>query len=194
MSGATLLEAFGRPGADRLRSWAAGLATRFRARFLVRRGRRPLSRPGPGWSERQVDCLTSNIGHLLGTGLLNADEETAGRPASLGPALDSGLGLRTMSRADAGYAPLSYHCGSVWPHDTAIVIARTGPRRSGRLRHRTDRRPAACIGCLRSTAARAVERRRPAGSVPGGLPPTGLVGRFRGGRCQRPPCPGDLGP
>lgn len=39
-----------------------------------------------------------------------------------GPALDSGLGLRTMSSDDGGYAPISYHCGSVWPHDTAIVI------------------------------------------------------------------------
>ena len=39
-----------------------------------------------------------------------------------GPALDSGLGLRTMSATDAGYAPLSYHCGSVWPHDTGVVI------------------------------------------------------------------------
>ena len=28
-----------------------------------------------------------------------------------------------MSTADAGYSPLSYHCGSVWPHDTAIVVA-----------------------------------------------------------------------
>ena len=45
------------------------------------------------------------------------------------PDLDSGLGLRTMSAADAGYAPLSYHCGSVWPHDTAIVIA--GLHRAG---------------------------------------------------------------
>ncbi len=37
--------------------------------------------------------------------------------------LDCGLGLRTMSDRDGGYSPLSYHCGTVWPHDTAIVIA-----------------------------------------------------------------------
>ncbi len=74
-------------------------------------------------AKHQVDSLSSNIGHLLGTGILNADEELliARRVAS--PALDSGLGLRTMAATDAGYAPLSYHCGSVWPHDTAIVIA-----------------------------------------------------------------------
>jgi glycogen debranching enzyme len=34
----------------------------------------------------------------------------------------SGFGLRTMSSATGGYSPLSYHCGSVWPHDTAIAI------------------------------------------------------------------------
>jgi glycogen debranching enzyme len=45
------------------------------------------------------------------------------------PDLDSGLGLRTMSSGAAGYNPLSYHCGTVWPHDTAIVIA--GLVRSG---------------------------------------------------------------
>jgi glycogen debranching enzyme len=34
----------------------------------------------------------------------------------------SGFGLRTMSNQDGGFNPLSYHCGSVWAHDTAIVI------------------------------------------------------------------------
>jgi glycogen debranching enzyme len=70
-----------------------------------------------------VDALTSNIGHLLGTGLLDAAEERLVARRVSSPALDSGLGLRTMAATDAGYAPLSYHCGSVWPHDTAIVIA-----------------------------------------------------------------------
>ena len=44
--------------------------------------------------------------------------------------LDSGLGLRTMSNGAGGYNPLSYHCGTVWPHDTAIVI--NGLLRTGR--------------------------------------------------------------
>jgi glycogen debranching enzyme len=35
----------------------------------------------------------------------------------------TGFGLRTLSAANPGYNPLSYHCGSVWPHDTAIVAA-----------------------------------------------------------------------
>src|SRR5689334_15359138 len=37
--------------------------------------------------------------------------------------MSGGYGLRTMSARDGGFAPLSYHCGSVWAHDTAIVAA-----------------------------------------------------------------------
>jgi glycogen debranching enzyme len=76
--------------------------------------------------KQRVDSLTSNIGHLLGTGILNHREELQVARQVSGAALDSGLGLRTMSATDGGYSPLSYHCGSVWPHDTAIVIAGLG--------------------------------------------------------------------
>ena len=129
ISGATLLEAFGRPGGEGLRGWAANLADRFRAAFWYGTGDDRYPALALDGSKRRVDSLTSNIGHLLGTGLLNPEEErlVAVRVASAD--LDSGLGLRTMSAADAGYAPLSYHCGSVWPHDTAIVIA--GLHRAG---------------------------------------------------------------
>jgi glycogen debranching enzyme len=71
---------------------------------------------------RSVDALTSNIGHLLGTGLLNSDEETQVAGLLAAPALASGYGLRTMSTLDGGFSALSYHCGSVWPHDTAIAL------------------------------------------------------------------------
>jgi glycogen debranching enzyme len=43
--------------------------------------------------------------------------------------LFSGWGIRSMSERDGGYSPLSYHCGSVWPHDTAICVE--GMRRYG---------------------------------------------------------------
>jgi glycogen debranching enzyme len=72
--------------------------------------------------KRPVDALTSNIGHLLGTGLLDADESERVARLVTGPELASGFGLRTMSDRDAAYSPTSYHCGSVWPHDTAIVV------------------------------------------------------------------------
>ncbi len=123
MAGADLLDAFGRPGADRCRAWARILAGEFRAKFWCGAGTDRYPALALDGDKRRVDALTSNIGHLLGTGLLDAEEERLVAARVSGPELDSGLGLRTMSGADAGYAPLSYHCGSVWPHDTAIVIA-----------------------------------------------------------------------
>jgi glycogen debranching enzyme len=133
VSGAALLDAFDRPGADELRRWAAALADRFRAAFWCGKGEDRYPALALDGEKRRVDSLTSNIGHLLGTGLLNAEEELLVARRASGPALDSGLGLRTMSRDDAGYSPLSYHCGSVWPHDTAIVVA--GMARAGLTEH-----------------------------------------------------------
>ncbi|MEE3920113.1 hypothetical protein V2I01_23375 [Micromonospora sp. BRA006-A] len=70
-----------------------------------------------------MDSLTSNIGHLLGTGLLS-DAESAQVAALLTTeSMADGFGLRTMSTDDAGFSALSYHCGSIWAHDTAIVLA-----------------------------------------------------------------------
>jgi glycogen debranching enzyme len=121
LDAAELLEAYGREGVDRWRRYAAGIKDRFRAAFWVAGGRYPaLALDG---AKRPVDSLTSNIGHLLGTGILSEEEE-AKVASALGDATMSGAyGLRTMSAGDHGFAPLSYHCGSVWAHDTAIVAA-----------------------------------------------------------------------
>ncbi len=120
LDGAALLDAFGRPGGERWRAYAAGLADRFRAAFWVDDGYPALALDR---DMRPVDSLTSNIGHLLGTGLLTADEERAVATALAGASMSGAYGLRTMSATDRGFAPLSYHCGSVWAHDTAIVAA-----------------------------------------------------------------------
>ena len=120
--GADLLDAFGRPGAERYREWAAALKERFRAAYWCGASEDRFPALALDGAKRPVDTLTSNIGHLLGTGLLDPDEELVVARHLAGPDLDSGLGLRTMSAADGGYSPLSYHCGSVWPHDTAIAI------------------------------------------------------------------------
>jgi len=123
LDAAALLTAFGRPGADEARAWAAGLAERFRKSFWVH-GFPALALDGDG---QPVDTLSSNLGHLFGTGLLSTVEEStvAARLAEL----DSGYGLRTMDPAHPYFNPIGYHTGSVWPHDTAIAIdglARTG--------------------------------------------------------------------
>jgi glycogen debranching enzyme len=122
LDAAAMLEWFGRPDAARWQEYAADLAARFRERFWADGplGRFPVLALDGG--KRQVDALTSNIGHLLGTGLLDADETRTVVRLLAQPALSDGYGLRTMSTLDGGFNPLSYHCGSVWPHDTAIAL------------------------------------------------------------------------
>ena len=73
--------------------------------------------------KRPVDALASNMGHCLWTGIV--DEDKAARVAAhlVGPELFSGWGIRTLGRSMPGYNPISYHCGSVWPHDNAIAAA-----------------------------------------------------------------------
>src|SRR5205823_4577992 len=97
--GADLLEAFGGDGGSH-RRWAADLAGRFRARFWLNDGYPAIALDGAG---EPVDGLASNVGHLLGTGLLDAGEEAsvAARLAEL----DSGWGLRTLTDRAAGYDP-----------------------------------------------------------------------------------------
>jgi glycogen debranching enzyme len=122
LHGADLLEAFGADDVAGYRGTAARLRERFAAAFWVdgADGRYPaLALDG---AKSRVDAVASNMGHLPGTGLLDAAEEAAVADVLTGPDNDSGLGLRTMSSGAGGYAPLSYHCGSVWPHDTAITL------------------------------------------------------------------------
>jgi glycogen debranching enzyme len=73
--------------------------------------------------KRKVDSLTSNPGHLLWCRI--PDEERAARTARvlLSDEMFSGFGIRTMGSREGGYNPLSYHNGSVWPHDTSIALA-----------------------------------------------------------------------
>lgn len=121
VGGAELLDAFGGNG-DRWRRWAAGLRERFRTSFWITDefGRYPaIALDG---DKRPVSGPASNMAHLLGTGLLDgAESELVARQLE-DPAMDSGYGLRTLSAGTVGFNPLSYHCGSVWPHDTAIAV------------------------------------------------------------------------
>lgn len=127
--GADLLDAFGRDGGDGWRAWAARLAERFRAAFWVADEVSRYPAIALDADKRPVDSATSNIGHLLGTGLLTPDEEAVVADRVVRPDMASGFGLRTLSTTAAGYWPLSYHGGTVWAHDTAVVIA--GLTRSG---------------------------------------------------------------
>ncbi len=73
--------------------------------------------------KRPVDAVASNQGHCLWTGIV-APEKAAGVAAALlAPDMFSGWGVRTMSTDSAGYNPIGYHTGTVWPHDNAMVVA-----------------------------------------------------------------------
>jgi glycogen debranching enzyme len=91
-----------------------------------RRGQYLLAIDGRG---RRVDSLTSNIGHVLWSGIADAQKAGATASALVSQGLFSGWGIRSLSSEEAGYDPLGYHVGCVWPHDSAICAA--GLRRYG---------------------------------------------------------------
>ena len=79
--------------------------------------------------KRQVDAISSNMAHLLWCGVPSQEEAEQVAAHLESPAMASGWGLRTLSGEMAGFNPISYHVGSVWPHDT--VLACEGLRRYG---------------------------------------------------------------
>jgi glycogen debranching enzyme len=106
---------------DRFRAKAAQLKANFNRDFWLE---------DKGWyavgldaDKRPIDSLTSNIGHCLWTGIVDEDKARQVAEKLVGPAMFTGWGVRTLSKDSGGYNPISYHCGSVWPHDTAIVAA-----------------------------------------------------------------------
>ena len=108
--------------ANRLDQEAEQLRQRFDEAFWVedRGGFYALALDG---DKRQVDSLCSNIGHLLWSGIVPPKRVDAIVDQLMGDDLWSGWGVRTMSTAEAGYNPLSYHNGTVWPHDNSIIAA-----------------------------------------------------------------------
>jgi len=113
--------------AERLEQDAATLQDRFNRDFwLEERGQYALALDR---DKRPVDSLTSNIGHLLWSGVVPRERAGELRDRLMAPDMFTGWGIRTMSSRDAGYNPIEYHNGTVWPHDTAIVAE--GLRRYG---------------------------------------------------------------
>jgi len=92
--------------------------------------------------KRKVDALTSNIGHLLWSGIVDADKAAACAKHLLSPELFSGWGIRTMATSEQGYNPIGYHVGTVWPHDNSIIA--WGLRRYGFR----DEAAKVCLGIL----------------------------------------------
>jgi glycogen debranching enzyme len=81
--------------------------------------------------KRRIDTVTSNMGHLLWSGIVPEERAPRVRDLLMSDALFSGWGVRTLSSEAAGYNPIGYHTGTVWPHDNAIAalgLARYGFR------------------------------------------------------------------
>ena len=72
-------------------------------------------------SKRQVPAVTSSAGHALWTGIAGPDRARRVAARLLSPDMFSGWGIRTLSSQYPTYNPMSYHNGSVWPHDNAII-------------------------------------------------------------------------
>jgi glycogen debranching enzyme len=105
--------------ADRLEKEAAELKRRFNRDFWVADGEYfavALDVDG-----RQVDSLTSNIGHLLWSGIVDKSKARAIARHLLGPRLFSGWGVRTLAAGEARYNPIGYHVGTVWPFDNSFI-------------------------------------------------------------------------
>jgi glycogen debranching enzyme len=120
--GAALLEAFGEEPVAGLAEWAASLKERFARDFWVDTadgGHVAIALDGDG---KRVDSVTSNMGHLLGTGILDAEQTARVVEVLTGPDMASGFGLRTLTSRSPRFSRLSYHGGSVWPHDTAVAV------------------------------------------------------------------------
>jgi glycogen debranching enzyme len=71
--------------------------------------------------DRALPTVVSNLGHLLWSRVAPAERAVATAELLLSPASFSGFGIRTVATGQPVYNPLSYHNGTVWPHDNAIV-------------------------------------------------------------------------
>ncbi|MGA7731771.1 MAG: glycogen debranching N-terminal domain-containing protein [Chloroflexia bacterium] len=73
--------------------------------------------------KRPVPTITSNPGHCLWTGIVDEDKAALAVERMMQPDMTSGWGIRTISGQSTSYNPMSYHNGSIWPHDNSLVVA-----------------------------------------------------------------------
>ncbi|MFJ5700056.1 glycogen debranching N-terminal domain-containing protein [Arthrobacter sp. NPDC093139] len=100
---------------------AAQLKERFNERFWIpERGYYAVALDG---RKRQVDACASNMGHCLLLGLVDEDKVPQVAERLMSQEMFSGWGVRTLATDMGAYNPASYHNGSVWPHDNAIIAA-----------------------------------------------------------------------
>lgn len=74
-------------------------------------------------NKKQVASVSSNAGHLLWTATVYDELAPQLAERLMQPDMFTGFGIRTLSNNNPGWNPLSYHCGTIWPHDSAIIAA-----------------------------------------------------------------------
>lgn len=118
---AQLMDAFGRPDrATTLRSEADQLAERIRERFWMEEtGTFALALDR---SKNPIPTITTNAGHLLWSRVPTPEQARRMAEVFAAPDMFCGWGIRTLSAAHRVFNPMSYHNGSVWPHDNALVV------------------------------------------------------------------------
>ena len=73
--------------------------------------------------KKPIDALASNMGHCLWSGIIDEDKAPLVAARLLSAEMFSGWGIRTLGAGMGAYNPMSYHNGSVWPHDNALIAA-----------------------------------------------------------------------
>jgi glycogen debranching enzyme len=116
--------------AERLEAEAIELKHRFNEDFWV--AERECFAVALDGQKRKVDSITSNIGHLLWSGIVDDQKGAAVARHLMSERMFSGWGVRTMAEGEGAYNPIEYHNGTVWPHDNAFIAA--GLRRYGYAR------------------------------------------------------------
>jgi glycogen debranching enzyme len=107
--------------ADQLTDKAAQLKEQFNQKFwLPERGYYAIALDR---DKRPVDACASNMGHCLWFGLIDEDKAPLVADRLMSAEMFSGWGVRTLGANMGAYNPTSYHNGSVWPHDNAIIVA-----------------------------------------------------------------------
>jgi glycogen debranching enzyme len=106
--------------AARLRKEAGELAERFERDFWIdaRGGYFAL---GLDKDKALIDSKTSNMGHLLWSGIISPERARTVVDQLLGDDMFSGWGIRTLSNEDTAFNPIGYHTGTIWPHDNSII-------------------------------------------------------------------------
>ncbi|MGV9215356.1 amylo-alpha-1,6-glucosidase [Micromonospora sp. RB23] len=113
--------------ADQLEREAAELKERFNRDWWVADGEYYALALDP--DGRQCDVLSSNIGHLLWSGIVDPARAEKLAAHLVGPRLFSGWGVRTLAEGEARYNPIGYHNGTIWPFDNSFIA--WGLRRYG---------------------------------------------------------------